>query len=223
MRHLLFALFLLSLAGPAQARTVELSGGVSTVFAPSGSMGPFGATDPVASPVSDFGFALELTDLPWFDDLWLEARVAFSGKSGTAFGDMHATLFTHTYQVGARAVKSVRPWLRAYVHLDAGPTWGELTLRERAPSGETPVADSAFAVSLLGGVGLDLGPQRRRSSGLVAAFRVELAYQQTTPLAFQAQPSYPDDGIQRIETASAPLGSVDPSGLVLRFAAVFSF
>ncbi len=219
-----FAGFALA-ARAAEAREYEISWGMTAHQMESPSVDAISASDSFA--MIDVGFAMRVgPPFPILGPLHVEAQLSFGSKLAEDFQqqiDSELKLFVG--HVGVRSVRPIRGWLRGFARADVGFVEGDLTLR--GSGSRSALSDVDRAMSLYGGAGLEAtlfqAGQQWRNGDLALAFRVELGYLAARDMSFSADPAYPDDDLNRIETASAPLGSADVSGPSLRFNLVGRF
>jgi hypothetical protein len=167
----------------------------------------------------DVGFAARVgPPFPILGPLHLEAQLSFGTKLAEDFQQIDSEFNVVVGQIGVRSMRPIRRWLRGFARADVGLVQGELILR--GSGSRSALSDVDRAMSLYGGVGVEAtlfqAGSQWRNGDLALAFRVELGYLAARSMSFSADPAYPDDDLNRIETASAPLGSADLSGPSLR-------
>lgn len=224
MRKLVIALCLLAPA-TAAAREYEISIGSAVHVARSSSLDAVSEDD--AMPFADFGAAVRVADAPFLDGLYAEARWQIGGSYATDFGNVDTDLTLQVMQVGVKGMRKVYPRLRAFARADVGLVNGELTMESWGSGGESRIFDEDWAACAYAGAGIDLtalqAGEDARNPDLAFGFRLELGWLAAGSLSYAAKPDYPDDDLARVDTAAAPLGSIDASGYTVRFSFVGRF
>jgi hypothetical protein len=213
-----------SWSGTAEAREVEASFGVAAHRMGSPSVDALSSSDILR--MGDLGVAIRIgPEFPILGPIYAEAQVSFGTTDASDFNQIDTELAVTALQVGVHSSRPIRRWLRGFARGDIGLIWGDVTLR--GVGSRTALRDTDRSMSAYAGLGLEATffqtrPQRRNDM-ISLGLRVELGYLAARSLSFSADPAYPDDDLNRIETVSAPLGSTDLSGPSLRVQLVGRF
>ena len=209
---------LIALSTSAEAREIDVAAGAARLTSRSASFDAVSVDD--GWTLGAVEVAVEAMELPLVDRLHVELAYTAGSTSAIDFDQFEARLHLDTIHLGARATRLVSARVRAFVHADIGLTFGKLIL-EDATATATPIRDRAVDLSAFGGAGAEIAVFRFPNLDLGA--RVELGYFLSGDLAFKAEPDHPDDGLARLPTYAAELGSIDPSGVMARLTMVGRF
>lgn len=211
---LLLALAALLWASAARADRVELSVGTGPWFVKSPSMDAVAEDDVMGA--TDLGLAVRLVDVPVLQSIYLDVHYLLAGTTAMDFQDFESSLHLQSVHVGASAVRDLAPHLRAHARLATGVTIGDLDIAPDEWSPEPAISDRDVVPSGYAGGGLEAfwdprhAPYLRHLDGI--GLRVDVGYLEVRPLGFSARPHYPADGLARLPTAAATMGSLDASG-----------
>jgi hypothetical protein len=215
---ILSALLLLSLAGRAEAREWEASGGAAYHYLRSPGVDAAAASDSVT--FGELGFAVEVLDgVPFVDFVSAEARWQSGSTSANDFGLYRTTLSLDHLELGLRATREVYSRVRTFAHLDAGAVRGRLEIGTLDSVG-TAISDTDWAFSGSAGLGVDVALYQQAASDPHPDFglgvRLELGYQVTGAMSFVAHPERPPSEGAPLTSAEAPLGDLGGEGPVIR-------
>lgn len=175
-------------------------------------------------------YARELWPLS-FGQLWAEASWTAGTADSSLFGrQVDTSVFLHSFTVGARYAMPIFSWLIPHLRFGLGVGFGhfELSRGSNAAQAQSFEAGTSTAVGLsgyaLGGVEvlIPTASLRRGESSFSVGVVVEGGLSFGTSLSFDVSPDRDEDKLLT-PLQGTGLGSLNPTGPVLRVGVVFRF